>query len=81
MLKNRNVSLYDIKALQVFAADIFEGLIRTYSGDNYRLFKLIKGKNGTTVFLPLNTKIGGPVKYIKEKETICLTKDQARLIN
>ena len=30
--------------------------------------------------MPLNTKIGGPVKYIKDKETICLTNDQARHI-
>ena len=30
--------------------------------------------------MPLNTKIGGPVKYLKDKETICLTKDQARHI-
>ena len=30
--------------------------------------------------MPLNTKMDGPVKYIKDKETICLTKDQARHI-
>ena len=36
--------------------------------------------NGPTIFLPLNTNIGGPVKYIKGKETICLTNDQARHI-
>ena len=30
--------------------------------------------------MPLNTKIGGPVTYGKDKETICLTKDQARHI-
>ena len=30
--------------------------------------------------MPLNTKIGGPVKYVKDKETICLTNDQARHI-
>ena len=30
--------------------------------------------------MPLNTKIGGPVPYVKDKETICLTKDQARYI-
>ena len=27
-----------------------------------------------------NTKIGGLVSYVKEKETICLTNDQARYI-
>ena len=26
----------------------------------------------------MNTKIDGPVKYMKDKETICLTNDQAR---
>ena len=30
--------------------------------------------------MPLNTKIGGPVKYIKDREIICLTKGQARHI-
>ena len=33
-----------------------------------------------TVLLPLNTKIGEPVKYVKDKENICLTMDQARHI-
>ena len=28
----------------------------------------------------LKTKIGGPVKYVKGKENICLTADQARYI-
>ena len=32
-------------------------------------------------FLPLNTKIGRPVKYAKDKEAMCLTKDQTRHIN
>ena len=30
--------------------------------------------------MPLNIKIGGAVKYAKDKETICLTKGQARHI-
>ena len=30
--------------------------------------------------MPLNTKIGGLVKYAKEKVTICLTNDQSRHI-
>ena len=30
--------------------------------------------------MPSNTKIGGPEKYAKDKETICLTNDQARHI-
>ena len=48
----------------------------------HRLFKLIKGKNATTSFLP-QTKKGGLVRfdnkitYIPVKER-CLTEDQAR---
>ena len=30
--------------------------------------------------MPLNTKIGGLVRYGKDKETICLTKDQSQHI-
>ena len=30
--------------------------------------------------LPLNTKIGGPVRCVKDKENMCLTMDQARHI-
>ena len=30
--------------------------------------------------MPLSTKIGGLVKYVKDKETICFTKDQAKHI-
>ena len=40
----------------------------------------MNGKNDPTKFLPLNTKIGGPVKCVKDKENICLTMDQARHI-
>ena len=31
--------------------------------------------------MPINTKIGGPVKYVKDRETICFTNDEARHIN
>ena len=27
--------------------------------------------------MPLNTKIGGPLQYVKDKENICLTTEQA----
>ena len=33
----------------------------------------MKDKNDPTTFLPLNIKIGWPVKCVKDKETICLT--------
>ena len=38
------------------------------------------GENGLTTFLPLNTKISGQAGYIKDKEAMCLTKDQVRHI-
>ena len=41
-----------------------------------RIFKLVKGKNGTTPFLPLKMKTGGKVKYIQNKEAMCLTERQ-----
>ena len=42
----------------------------------------MKGKNGMTIFLPLNMKIGGHfnVKYAKEMGTNCLTTDQVKHI-
>ena len=42
------------------------------------MFKHLKGKNGTTTYLPFNSKTGGDVKYIKDKDTTCLTEDQMR---
>ena len=36
----------------------------------------MKGKDGTTPFLPLKEKTGGKVNYIQNKETICLTEKQ-----
>ena len=44
------------------------------------MFKLVNGKNGTTPFLPLNSKKGGPVRYVKDRKTICLTEEQMRYI-
>ena len=44
------------------------------------MFKLIKGKNGTTPFLPLKSKKGGPVRYAKDRKAICLTEEQMRHI-
>ena len=40
----------------------------------------MKGKNFPQTFLPLNTKIGGPVKCVKDKENNCLTTDEDRYI-
>ena len=45
-----------------------------------RTFKLIKGKNNTTTFLPLNADIGGKTKLLQIQERNFLTGNQARHI-
>ena len=40
------------------------------------MFKLVKGKNGTTSFLPSEEETGGNVHYIQNKEAMCLTEKQ-----
>ena len=42
-----------------------------------RIFKLVKGKNGSSPYLPMKDKTGGKVNYIKNKEAMCLTERQA----
>ena len=37
----------------------------------------MKGKNDPTTFLPLKSKIGRLIRYVKDKENIYLTADQA----
>ena len=37
----------------------------------------MKGKNDSTPFLPLKTKTGGKVMYVRDKEGVCLTERQA----
>ena len=44
------------------------------------MFKHLKGKNGSTAFLPVERKMGGDVTYIKKKDAICLTEDQPKNI-
>ena len=44
------------------------------------MFKHVKGKNGTTSFLPLDSKKGETVTYIKDRNAIYLTEDQTRYI-
>ena len=43
-------------------------------------FKLVKGKNGTTSYLPSKEKTGGKVIYIPNKQTMCLTEKQTDYI-
>ena len=37
----------------------------------------MKGKNGSTPFLPTKDKTGSKVNYIKNREAMCLTERQA----
>ena len=37
----------------------------------------MKGKNDSTPFLPLKSKTGGKVTYVRDKESLCLTERQA----
>ena len=37
----------------------------------------MKGKNGSTPFLPLKSKTGGKIMYVQGKEDICSTERQA----
>ena len=40
----------------------------------------MKGKNDPNSFLPLKSKIGGPVRNAKDRKNICLTTDQDEYI-
>ena len=44
------------------------------------MFKLVKGKDGTTSFLPIDDKTGRKVSYIQNKDTLCLTENQASYV-
>ena len=68
--------------LQIWNQMLCEILIDT---GRDRIFKLMKGKNGTTSFLPERHKVGKvrfseEVTYIPNKERTYLTKDQATQI-
>ena len=44
------------------------------------MFKLVKSKDGTTSFLLIESKTGGKVSYIKNKEAMCLSEKQANYV-
>ena len=44
------------------------------------MFKLVKGKDATTSFLPIDDKTYGKVRFIQKKDAICLTENQARYV-
>ena len=62
----------DPASLQMMTQDYYP----INSGGRYRTFKLVKGKSGTTLFLPSKEKTGGKVNYIQNKETMYLTEKQ-----
>ena len=44
------------------------------------MFKLVKGNDGTISFLPIDSKTGGKISFIKNKEAMCLSDKQANYI-
>ena len=44
------------------------------------MFKHVKGKDGTTSFLPIDSKTGRKICYIKNKEAMCLSEKQANYV-
>ena len=44
------------------------------------MFKLVKDKDSTTSFLPIESKTGGKIIYVKNKEAMCLSEKQANYI-
>ena len=60
----------------IFTNDDSKLLSNQFRGGS-RIFKLVKGKNGSTSFLPLKDKTGGEANYIQNKEAMFLTERQA----
>ena len=69
-------------ALKLLAPDTCEGLISIHSEEPMDHLNVlsIKGKNKATTFLPLKQSSGGLVQYVMDRNSICLTTDQARYI-
>ena len=40
----------------------------------------MKGKDGITSFLPIDSKTGGKISYIKNKEALCLSEKQSNYV-
>ena len=58
----------DPPSLQMLAQDYYPVNLERRD----RIFKFVKGKNGTTPFLPSKERTGGKIQYIPNKETMCL---------
>ena len=55
----------DKTALKILMANTYDDFITTNSDET---IDHLKGKNDPTTFLPLNRKIGGPVKCVKDRK-------------
>ena len=44
------------------------------------MIKLVKDKNGTTSFMPIDDKTGGKVSHIQNKNAMCLTENQVSYV-
>ena len=66
----------DPASLQIMTQDYCP----TDSEGEVEYLNFVKGKNGTTSFLPLKEKTGGKVSYIQNKETLCLTERQTEYV-
>ena len=44
------------------------------------MFTLVKGKDSTTSFLPIDSKTGGRISNIKNKEAMCLSEKQVNYV-
>ena len=42
--------------------------------------KIVKGKDDTTSYLPIESKTGGKISYIKNREAMCLSEKQANYV-
>ena len=50
------------------------------SNGEVEYLKLVKCKDGTTSCLPIESKAGGKISYIKNREAMCLSEKQANYV-
>ena len=62
-------------SLKSLVTNTQDNISRVNSEENLRTFKLMKGRNDPTTFLPLNPKIGGQVGNNKPKTSQYLTEE------
>ena len=79
---HRMLNLGDEQTVTPPMSEMQEDLIRVSSEENLKSksFKLMKGRNGPTTFLPLSPKIGGQEKGYYPSIGQYLTREQANLV-